>query len=88
MVARNGCNSCYKEWHSLVGWIISMIKQFFFFFLGLFWRGFSVVKVECVVLCVVGEECPTIGLLFSFLKQVILLYYELHGKRCKFNVKI
>ncbi len=41
---------------------------------------FSVVKVECVVLCVVGEECPIVGLLFSFLKQVILLCYELQGK--------
>jgi len=38
---------------------------------------FGVVKVKCVVLCVVGEECPTVGLSFSFLKQVILLCYEL-----------
>ncbi len=49
---------------------------------------FSVVKVKCVVLCVVGEECPTIGLSFSSLKQVILLCYELQGKRCKFTTKI
>jgi hypothetical protein len=49
---------------------------------------FNVVKIEHVVLCVVEEECPIVGLSFSFLKQVTLLCYELEGKRCKFIVKI
>ncbi len=49
---------------------------------------FNVVNVECVVLCVVGAECPIVGLSFSFLKQVILLCYELEGKKCKLIVKI
>ncbi len=30
---------------------------------------FNVVIVESVISCVVGEECPTISLSFSFLEQ-------------------
>jgi len=93
MVVGNGWNSCYKEWYFLVGQIISMVRQKWVKFSSCCFGGmkevkFNVVNVECVVLCVVGAECPIVGLSFSFLKQVILLCYELEGKKCKLIVKI
>jgi hypothetical protein len=93
IVAGNGCNSLYKEWHSLEGQIILMVRQkrtkfSFCCFGGVRGVKLSVVKVKCVVLCVVGDECPIVGLSFSFLEQVILLCYKFYGRRCKFTIMI
>ncbi len=46
------------------------------------------VKIESVLSCAVGEECPTDDLSSSFPETNIPLCYELQGKRGRFSVRI